>query len=38
MIKINYVEGRDNYILFVKLSNGKKGFFDVKPYLHGIEG
>ena len=33
MIKVNYVEARDNYILLVKLSNGKEGAFDVKPYL-----
>jgi hypothetical protein len=33
MIKVDYVEVRDNYILFAKLSNGNKGFFDVKPYL-----
>ncbi|MBF8277580.1 MAG: hypothetical protein HW390_2653 [Candidatus Brocadiaceae bacterium] len=28
MTKIKYVEAMDNYILFVKLSNGKKGVFD----------
>jgi len=33
MIKVNNVEVRNNYILLVKLSNGKKGLFDVKPYL-----
>ena len=33
MTKIKYVEAMDNYILFVKLSNGKKGVFDVKAYL-----
>lgn len=33
MIKVNYVEAREDYKLFVKLSNGKKGVFDVKPYL-----
>jgi hypothetical protein len=33
MVKVNDVEARDDYVLLVKLSNGKKGFFDVKPYL-----
>ena len=33
MIKVKDVEVRDNYILLVKLSNGKEGTFDVKPYL-----
>lgn len=33
MIKVNYVEAREDYKLFVELSNGKKGLFDVKPYL-----
>jgi hypothetical protein len=28
------VEPRDNYILFVKLSNGKVGEFDVSRYLN----
>ena len=33
MVKVSYVEPKDDYVLLVKLSNGKEGFFDVKPYL-----
>lgn len=33
MNKVILVEPRDNYILFVKLSNGKVGEFDVSRYL-----
>lgn len=33
MVKVSYVEAQDDYVLLVKLSNGKKGLFDVKPYL-----
>lgn len=33
MVKVSCVEAKDDYVLSVKLSNGKKGFFDVKPYL-----
>ncbi len=33
MNKVISVEPRDNYILFVKLSNGKVGEFDVSGYL-----
>jgi len=33
MVKVNCVEAKDDYVLFVTLSNGKKGIFDVKPYL-----
>ncbi len=33
MNKVISVEPRDNYILFVKLSNGKVGEFDVSHYL-----
>ncbi len=33
MVKVSHVEARENYILHVQLSNGKKGLFDVKPYL-----
>lgn len=33
MIKVNYVEAKEDYVLLVQLSNGKKGYFDVKPYL-----
>jgi hypothetical protein len=34
MNKVIFVEPRDNYKLFVKLSNGKIGEFDVSPYLN----
>lgn len=34
MNKVISVEPRDNYILFVKLSNGKVGEFDVSRYLN----
>ncbi|HLP44983.1 MAG TPA: DUF2442 domain-containing protein [Candidatus Deferrimicrobium sp.] len=33
MVKVNYVEAKEDYVLLVQLSNGKKGYFDVKPYL-----
>jgi len=33
MNKVVSVEPRDNYILFVKLSDGKQGEFDVSAYL-----
>lgn len=33
MVKVCSVEAKENYILHVQLSNGKKGAFDVKPYL-----
>jgi hypothetical protein len=33
MIKVSHVEAKDDYVLFVTLSNGEKGLFDVKPYL-----
>ena len=33
MVKVSCVEAKDDYVLFVKLSNGKHGLFDVKPYL-----
>jgi hypothetical protein len=33
MVKVSSVEAKEDYVLFVKLSNGKKGLFDVKPYL-----
>lgn len=32
MLKVRQIEPRENYLLFVELSNGKKGIFDVKPY------
>jgi hypothetical protein len=34
MNKIILVEPKDSYILFVKLSNGKAGEFDVSRYLN----
>lgn len=34
MNKVIVVEPRDNYVLFVKLSNGKEGEFDVSGYLN----
>lgn len=33
MVKVNHVEAKEDYMLLVQLSNGKKGFFNVKPYL-----
>ena len=33
MLKVKQIKPRDNYLLFVELSNGKTGLFDVKPYL-----
>jgi hypothetical protein len=33
MVKVINVEPKDDYVLLVNLSNGKKGLFDVKPYL-----
>ena len=33
MLKVKKIKPHDNYLLFVELSNGKKGLFDVKPYL-----
>lgn len=34
MIKVVSVEPTEDYLLKVKLSNGKRGIFDVKPYLN----
>lgn len=34
MTKIVQIEPQDNFSLFVKLSNGKEGIFDVSPYLN----
>jgi hypothetical protein len=34
MHKVILVEPRDNYTLFIKLSNGKLGEFDVSGYLN----
>ncbi|NHZ71836.1 MAG: DUF2442 domain-containing protein [Aquificales bacterium] len=33
MVKVISVLPQDDYQLFVKLSNGKEGNFDVSPYL-----
>ena len=33
MLKIVSIEPKENYMLFVRLSNGKEGMFDVSPYL-----
>jgi hypothetical protein len=33
MNKIIQVEARDDYMLFVKLSNKTEGLFDVSPYV-----
>jgi hypothetical protein len=33
MVKVTHVEPRENHTLYVKLSNGIDGIFDVRPYL-----
>ncbi len=33
MLKVVKVKAEDNYCLFVELSDGRTGHFDVKPYL-----
>jgi hypothetical protein len=33
MVRVLYVEPRENHTLYVRLSDGKDGLFDVKPYL-----
>ena len=33
MLKVVKVDAKDDYTLFVELSNGFSGSFDVKPYL-----
>jgi hypothetical protein len=33
MIKVISIEPKENKMIFVKLSNGKEGYFDVSPYL-----
>jgi hypothetical protein len=39
MLKIISIEPKENFMLFVRLSNGKEGLFDVSPYLDkGIFG
>ncbi|MCK5519654.1 MAG: DUF2442 domain-containing protein [Candidatus Marinimicrobia bacterium] len=34
MLKVNKVKAHDDYVLFVELSDGRSGHFDVKPYLN----
>lgn len=34
MIKIVSVEPKEDFTLYVKFNNGKKGLFDVKPYFN----
>ena len=34
MNKVVMVEARENHVLFVKMSNGKSGEFDVSPYIN----
>ena len=34
MIKVTFVKPEKNYMLNIKLSNGKSGIFNVKPYLN----
>ena len=34
MIKVISIEPKENKIIFVRMSNGKEGYFDVSPYLH----
>ena len=33
MLKVTKVKAKNDYILFVELSDGRSGSFDVKPYL-----
>jgi hypothetical protein len=33
MLKVKFVKPEKNYRLFVILSNGKSGYFNVSPYL-----
>ncbi len=33
MIKVKKVNAKNDYTLFVELSDGRSGIFDVKPYL-----
>ena len=34
MVRIKSVKPEPNYTLFLTFTNGKKGIFDVKPYLN----
>lgn len=33
MTKVVSIKPKENYLLFVRLSNGKEGLFDISPYL-----
>jgi hypothetical protein len=33
MLQVLEIRQLDDYVLFIRLSNGKEGKFDVKPYL-----
>lgn len=33
MLKVKKVNANNDYTLFVELSDGRKGIFDVKPYI-----
>ena len=33
MVKVTFVKAEKNYRLWVRLSSGKSGYFDVSPYL-----
>ncbi len=33
MVSVTFVKAEKDYRLFVRLSNGKSGYFDVSPYL-----
>lgn len=33
MLKVVQVKANDDFTLFVELTNGKSGIFDIKPYL-----
>ncbi len=33
MIKVISIEPKENKMIFVRMSNGKEGYFDVSPYL-----
>jgi hypothetical protein len=33
MLKVNKVIANDDYTLFVELTDGRSGIFDIKPYL-----
>lgn len=33
MVRVTFVKAEKDYRLFVRLSNGKSGYFNVSPYL-----